>query len=426
VKKTAVFLLLLVLLFSGAPALADGVFYWTESMPPEIPYQRAMPWFDGGQETLMVQSKYRTATSAAGGLGWVVPVPSVPELASMDPHHADDWFDRVDFASTPIVTRISEVLPAALFLGANLVAVLTLVACLALLFDRRMQYVRRHQSALAAGSVLVLLPLLTVLLAQWDMVNDTLLAPAVPLLVLLVCFLSLFVRRPEDRRGDRAILAVSALLSLATFVVLWMSLVQMYHLGLDTTEAVEIVKTAQVGIYDVQVVKADQVEGLIAWLDGNGFQFDDTDQEVFGDYLRRGWCFVVAQVDPARVGAEGSGSEGLAAPLIVRFPADAPVYPLALTSTAGHKTEILLYLFSQNKWTSGGRLALHYSGEAGVSFGARMAQQVASPGFFTDDELALPYLCKFKGKMTAEEMRQDLMFDRAADEEPYRRHIFVW
>lgn len=79
-KKTTLFLMLLVVLTVSAPVLADGKFYWSESIPAEIPYQRALLWFDGHQETLMVQSKYRVAMSAGDGFGWVVPAPSVPEL----------------------------------------------------------------------------------------------------------------------------------------------------------------------------------------------------------------------------------------------------------------------------------------------------------------------------------------------------------
>lgn len=84
-KKVVLLLVLAVMIVGSVPVLADGMFYWTESIPPEIPYQRALLMFDGGYETLIVQSKYRMSSSETDEFGWVVPVPSVPELASVEP-----------------------------------------------------------------------------------------------------------------------------------------------------------------------------------------------------------------------------------------------------------------------------------------------------------------------------------------------------
>jgi len=436
-NKATLFLILLLLLMGSAPVLADGKFYWPESIPPGIPYQRALLWFDGRQETLMVQSKYRAATSTGDGFGWVVPVPSVPELASMDPELADIWFDSVDYVASPEVTRISDMLQAALFILAHLGAVLTLVACLLSLFVPRMQYVRQHRPALLTGVLLILLPSLTFLLLSPGLIGISLLfvGPVCAGLALLACMLTPFVPYLQRLKGDRVILTTSALLSLAVFAVMagYMSFLRP-NAGPTLAGRVEIIKTQRVGIYDVQVVKADQAEGLIEWLDENEFEFDGRDQQVFSDYMRRGWCFVVAKVDPGHSTEQKEVvSEGLVAPLIMRFQADAPIYPLALTSTAGHETQIVLYVFGQDKWTSNGRLELHYAAKKGTlpwsmidGVEERMGRYVEPPGFFTDGEFALPYLCKFKGTLNPEQMQEDLVFTRAENEQPYRRQIIVW
>ncbi len=434
-KRTAVFLSLLLSLAVAGPVLADGKFYWSESIPPSIPNQRALLWFDGARETLLLQSKYQTPTSTGEPFGWVVPVPAAPDLASMDPRLANEWFRVADYASTPNVTRVSAILLGLLFGAVTGAAVLTLLACLLSLFVPRLRFVRRHRAVLAAGGALVLLPLPTLLLGSTSGEGIVLLfGPAVALLVLLTCVVSLFVRRLAHWRGKRAILAASALLSLAVFVMVAFSMISLGAAGLDggLTDGIEVMESAQVGIYEVEVIRADQAGSLIDWLNGHGFQFGGTDEQVFNDYLRRGWCFVVARVDPARTEGRTAASEGLVAPLIVRFEADVPVYPLALTATANQETEILLYLFSQEKWASDGRLALHYAagGTARGSYFSRNAERaelgVEPQGFFAGDEFALPYLCKFKGTLRPEQMRQDLVLSRAEDQEPYRKRIFVW
>jgi len=173
-------------------------------------------------------------------------------------------------------------------------------------------------------------------------------------------------------------------------------------------------------------VKADQTEDLIQWLNQHRFRFDEEDTQVFDEYLRRGWCFVVARIDPY----DGTGaqvvSEGLAAPLIIRFQAKAPVYPLALTSTSGHETEVLLYILSDGKWQNDGRLDLDYAGRTGLPRWGEWMAGVEPEGFFVRADLALPYLCKFKGTLTPEQMREDLVFTLAENDEPYPKRAFVW
>jgi hypothetical protein len=77
----------------GGTAWGDGKFYVREKVPADVPYQRAILLFHEGSETLVLQSKYDLGGSgAAAALGWVVPVPAVPEMASVDPAPAEQCF----------------------------------------------------------------------------------------------------------------------------------------------------------------------------------------------------------------------------------------------------------------------------------------------------------------------------------------------
>lgn len=372
-RKSTSFLVLAILLASSLPVLADGKFYWPEPVPPEIPYQRALLLFDGARETLILQSKYRTEEPAvADFLGWVVPVPSVPELASMDPGSAQAMFRALAGQSETKVIQISDLLLVGFFF------------------------------LVAAGS-------------------------AVVLLVCLLSFPNPRMQSVRQRRRMLMLLASTALLLLCTIAFMcWIYVAPRSAFNPLKPPDVEVIKAEQVGIYDVQVVKANQSQDLIQWLDQNQFQFDDTDIGVFDQYLQRGWCFVVARINTTRLPEEQEiAAEGLVAPLIVRFEAEDPVYPLALTATSAHETQILLYVLSENKWQNDGRLDLLYASK--VNFDRdRLYRDVEPAGFFSDDDLDLPFLCKFKGTLTPEQMREDLTLTLAGDSRSYGRYRITW
>jgi hypothetical protein len=369
-KRKSLPLVLAILLLGSVPALADGKFYWPETVPPEVPYQRALLLVDGEQETLVLQSKYRVAGSAAADFfGWVVPLPSVPELASMDADAAERLFWYLARLSDPKVTRVSDILVLGIMIVPALYSILALLICFLSFFVPRMRFVRRHRRRLVISALVALAPSACVYLRTFYL---------------------------GETAGPRGI-------------------------------GVQVIKAEQVGIYDVQVVKADEATELIQWLNQNQFQFDDTDTQVFDEYLRRGWCFVVARIDPSSAADDQIvASEGLVAPLIMRFQTEAPVYPLALTATSGHNTQVLLYVLSEKKWQSGGRLVLEYAGGDVHLYHELLERGVEPEGFFSSAEIALSYLCKFEDSLTPEQMREDLVLAPAKDKEPYRKHIIQW
>ena len=112
--KIKITLLFLSLLIWSNNSFADGKFYH-ENVPPEVPYQRALLMFDKEYETLILQSKYQIHESEKTEfIGWVVPVPSVPELASMDAKYASQLFYQLSASAKPEVIFISQLVLLAL------------------------------------------------------------------------------------------------------------------------------------------------------------------------------------------------------------------------------------------------------------------------------------------------------------------------
>lgn len=367
------FLLLLLVALLNQPAWADGKFFLREKVPAGLPYQRALLIFDEGTETLVVQSKYDLpATAAADSLAWVVPVPSVPELESMHPIMAFKFFFMLSLRTRPNLRHISPY-----------VAPPVLCVCLVGAIFYLIRFANDSSGNKNAVSKR----------QKWRSLRNAVLLLAVTLVLLLVFMPPLSIK------------------------------------GL-ATDNVETLKSQQVGVYDVTVIRGDSAEAIVAWLMENGFAFGNEDEAVFADYVARNWCFVAAKVrtDEA-IKEERIAAEGMAAPLVLTFPTDKPVYPLALTATAGVETEILLYTLSPNKPSCGDRLELRHAGKTDAhnvtdSLYVGDTEETIRPMESLPDKPMI--LCKFKGTLTAAQMREDLVLTAAPDNTPYRESIWVW
>jgi hypothetical protein len=363
-KRSLASVIFLILLLTPSRGIADGKIYTVDAVAPRIPHQRALILLDGSRETLILQTKYETPGAGTNPFfGWVVPIPSMPELTSMSSEGAFLLFHLLASISSPDVTKISSILTLLMSLGSILIFFL----CLLSFLIPGMTRVKRHHKKLALFS-------------------------------LLAFFLA--------------------------FVLLNLS-PRFFYKTVGVMD-VEVIKTENVGIYDVRVVRSSNSKGLISWLKENQFQFEIADIEVFDQYIHRGWCFVVAKINPA---SDTTKREAvfwdLIAPLILRFPTSTPVYPLALTATSNQNTEILLYVMAGKKVQTDERFELFYAGKT-TQEPLNMLNSVEAKGFFSKQDLELPFLCKFKGTLTPAQMREDLKITFASDNEPYRQHIVKW
>jgi hypothetical protein len=104
VQRTALTAVMIVMVATGL-AYGDGKFFVREKVPADVPYQRAFLSFSDGRETLMLQSKYELAEST-DSLGWIVPVPAVPEIDSMDAEDARAFLLSASMQTRPDVTHV--------------------------------------------------------------------------------------------------------------------------------------------------------------------------------------------------------------------------------------------------------------------------------------------------------------------------------
>lgn len=361
-------LLLLVIGVLSELTRADGKFFYAERVPVGIPYQRAFILFHEGSQTLVLQSKYELSQSAAvDSLGWVVPVPSVPEIDSVDAVVARKFFSHASRRAQPNLFRISTI-----FLSMGVLFFLSGIVLLLLCF---VEYPFKSKIGLSE--------------VTW-----------------------------------RRRLTTAAVVTLVGFVFTFIGAPTMGIAG-----DIEVIKAKKVGIYDVKVIRSQNAEAILGWLRENGFGFDDSDVHVFEDYVNRKWCFVVAKVEPDTKTEERKiVAEGMVAPLILKFETDTAVYPLALTSTIGADTEVLLYTLSERKLSCGERLILR------CAKSIKPANFISNPLYGTESEINALFadipqsmiLCKFKKKLKPEEMKQDIEFGFAPDNDLYVETKIVW
>lgn len=208
----------------------------------------------------------------------------------------------------------------------------------------------------------------------------------------------------------------------------------------DPHGEVEVLASKRVGMYDTSVVRPDGSGALRAWLDEQGFVFDASDEVVFESYVQRGWCFVVSRLAPDSLDTSGgfATQDGLLPALALLFDSDEPVYPYALTATAGHAVEVVLYVAAEHR-VEGHPLETEYAGDGSepdpegtreIGLGptivpGRYVEWVIGVGVepasavFTNAK----WLTKLRGTLQPGDLTEDLVLSETANT-PVRRSVW--
>lgn len=372
-----VLVLLLAVTVFQGICLADGKLYSREKVPPVTPYQRAVISFQGNKELLLLQVKF---SGDGREFGWVLPLPQPPELMlSLNAKNADFIFAYLNSRSQGNVIGIfSGILPKLLFSGLFLYMFI-IPAIFGLLKKERPAFFK---------------PCLAVRLLCYILFTGTLVYFAVPT-----------------------------------------------YDSLSAPERVDIISAQRVGVFDTIVLKASDSGELIKWLKNNGYNYSAEDKRVFDRYIKTGWCFVTAKINPAEIETENYVSvEGMVNPLVFIFPTTKPVYPVALTGLGTKKLELLLYVFAEHRVEGRAPLKVAYAGKndhLSILTAALLKEILKDKPideyideYIEEDSrlkaLEAPFLTKFRGKLYSRDMKEDLVFTETADRNEYRetRYLF--
>jgi len=115
-------LLVLLAVASGqGEVLADGKYYGPPAVNLSMPFQRALIGFNGEQQAMVLQSSVEGA--GADKIGWMVPVPSDPQVGTYDAEQLAGAFRHLDRGTAPTTYNTVVILVGvllALYIGLGL------------------------------------------------------------------------------------------------------------------------------------------------------------------------------------------------------------------------------------------------------------------------------------------------------------------
>lgn len=358
---------------------ADGKMYWKEDAKQVgLPRQRAIILHHDEMETLIVQSEIAVTTGEnPASIAWVVPVPSVPDIASPKPDLLDSARE-CEFTLFRMLTGMSHTqIHKVRSILVNLHGILGAAFCLTYLV--LLPYCRARGYPLFPE--------------RWERVAKYY-CMIYPILLLVSTGFTSF-GKPE------------------------------------LSEDIAILQSGRVGVHDVTVVRSDKPDALLGWLKDGQYGVGDADRAVIASYVARGWCFVAVRIDTSTI-----NGTGMPPALVLRFPAKEAVYPMALTGTSGHATEVLLHVLADCPVNAGGKIFRRYSGDANYSagFGPIMLHlgnymgSLEPDGIFqeTFGQWKPSHLTTFKETLTPDRMREDIVLKPAPDAKPFRATKWKW
>jgi hypothetical protein len=196
--------------------------------------------------------------------------------------------------------------------------------------------------------------------------------------------------------------------------------------------SVTVEKQVRVGSYEVAILRAEGPDALNKWLTENDYMpLPEPASVIVSDYIKQGWCFAAAKLQ------RDSGGLSTPHPILFDLKTEHAVYPMRLTSIAGTRTRLELYVIADQQASSPelrkefcDLYVLKKVGNSdvlnGTSFfsGRMFSQNIGHP-----EAVALMWpdcvLTKLSGNLSPEDMGKDIAFSWH-NPEPYRQHLFSY
>lgn len=196
-------------------------------------------------------------------------------------------------------------------------------------------------------------------------------------------------------------------------------------LGGDGTPGVTVAASRRVGSYAVETLRATDAKALDAWLSGHGFAgLSAAERLIVDDYIRGSWCFVAARI------ARGEGGAATPHPILLRFEAAEPVYPLRLTALSGGATELDLFVVAEGATAPGllrnafvDRFRWHEDRHSSLWWSDGIGTRIGHPdlkGIFWDGCV----VTRLRGTLDPEAMGSDLVMRGETTLEPHRERFY--
>ena len=112
----------------------------------------------------------------------------------------------------------------------------------------------------------------------------------------------------------------------------------------DSDGGVDVVDLPQVGPYAPQRITSDDPQALVEWLNTNGYVITEAMEPIVEDYVKQDFDFLGMKLAPE------AGVEQIA-PIVIRYPGQEPMVPLALTAVASEpEMAMIVFLMGDTRW----------------------------------------------------------------------------